>query len=211
MVDLTKRDVLSHVVRLFDEMYRKGYMDAYLVRDDGRIFEFIESTSKVGVYGVLTDGYYMSWFEYKLRLNQHIIKWTRRGVMQQILDGIQRMLAGNMTSCILPLAQSFYNAGAESYLKYQERIMAITIQTKRRYRVTSAGGKILTDRDVIYEIQQKCLDLKRRDSAVLEDEYSDYKTKREAIKPFKYDQFIYAIAAYMPVKKKEFKYDIWHR
>lgn len=211
MVDLTKRDILSQVVRLFDDMYRKGYMDAYLVRDDGRIFEFIENTSKVGVYGILTDGYLMSWFEYKLRLNQHIYKWSRRAVMQKIFDGIRKMYGGDMTSCIIPLAQSYYNSGAEAYLRYQERIMAMTMQTKRRYRATEVGGKIMSDRDIICEIQQKCLELKRRDMAVIEDEYTHYKTKRDAIKPQKYDQFVYAIAAFMPLKKKEFMYDIWHR
>lgn len=211
MVDLTKREILRQFVRLFDDMYRKGYMDAYLVRDDGVIFEFIESTSKVGVYGILTDGYLMNWFEYKLRLNQLVYKWPRRGIMQAIFDEITKMYSGGTTACVLPLAQSYYNMGAEAYLRYQERVMAMTMQTRKRYRATEVGGKIMSDRDMICEIQQKCLELKRRDSAIIEDEYADYKIKRDAIKPQKYDQFIYAIAGFMPLKKKEFRYDIWHR
>lgn len=211
MIDLSRREILSQVVRLFDDMYRKGYMDAYLVREDGRIFEFIENTSKVGVYGVLTDNFLVSWFEYKLMLNQHIYKWSRRAVMQELFDNIRKMHTGDFTSCVLPLAQSFYNSGAEAYLRYQERVMAMTMQTRKRYRATEVGGKIMSDRDMICEIQQKCLELKRRDLAVIEDEYSNYKVKRDALKPQKYDQFIYAISAFMPLKKKEFRYDIWHR
>ena len=89
-VDVDQR-MLNAITRLFDEMYRQGYMDSYSIQQDGSLYEFLDKVSTPDKFGILTDDHTMSWFEYKLYINSRVYKWHYRKEMEGILDEIKNM------------------------------------------------------------------------------------------------------------------------
>lgn len=208
-VDVDQR-MLNAITRLFDEMYRQGYMDSYSIQQDGSLYEFLDKVSTPDKFGILTDDHTMSWFEYKLYINSRVYKWHYRKEMEGILDEIKNMRK-TWQACVLTIAQAYYERAVEDFLKYGLRVSPVSISATKHMRVINGEPRILHGRDLVCEIQQMCVNLQRKCEAVSNDEGTSYKVRSAVPRTPQWNQIIWLIPQLIPPTKKDYKYDIWHR
>lgn len=162
---ITKPDV-SRLLRLFDRMYKLGVEDGYQHSyDEGLCREHIETTNYPGNFGLIRDGFISDEIDWQLTLQ-------REAKAMKIYEAVRKMFIrmgawarSNFYSCILPVAQDFYNMGVEDFLANPSADTIITFMEDRR---VWWGGKRVDTYGYVEKIQGFCGKRMRSEAAALE-------------------------------------------
>lgn len=163
---LIDRTDVSRLLTLFDRVYKLGVEDGYRhSHDEGLCREHIETTNYPGNFGLIRDSFISDAVEWELTLKgqAHIMK-----IYNPIRKMFNRMGAWavcNYFSCILPIAQDFYNMGVEDFLANPS---ADTITTFMEERRIWWGGKRVDTYGYVEKIQGFCGKRMRSEAAALE-------------------------------------------
>lgn len=160
-----KPDV-SRLLTLFDRVYKLGVEDGYRhSHDEGLCREHIETTNYPGNFGMIRDGFISDEIDWQLTLQ-------REAKAMKIYEPIRKMFIrmgawarSNFYSCILPIAQDFYNMGVENFLANPN---ADTITTFMEERRVWWGGKHVDTYGYVEKIQGFCGKRMRSEAAALE-------------------------------------------
>lgn len=162
---ITRPDV-SRLLTLFDRIYKLGVEDGYRYsHDEGLCREHIETTGHPGNFGLIRDGFISDETDWQLTL-------LREAKAMKIYEPVRRMFIrmgawarSNYYSCILPIAQAFYNMGVEDFLANPN---ADTITTFMEERRIWWGGKRVDTYGYVEKIQCFCGKRMRSEAAALE-------------------------------------------
>lgn len=111
------RDV-SKLISLFDRLYKLGVEDALqFLHDEGMCREHISVTSTPGKFGLLRDGFISDEIDWQLTIQQQAKVMGVYAPIRRMLTRMGAWAKSNYFSCILPLAQDFYNLGIKDALK----------------------------------------------------------------------------------------------
>lgn len=162
---ITKPDV-SRLLTLFDRVYKLGVEDGYRhSHDEGLCREHIETTNYPGNFGLIRDGFISDEIDWQLTLQ-------REAKAMKIYEPIRKMFIrmgawarSNFYSCILPIAQDFYNMGVEDFLANPN---ADTITTFMGERRIWWGGKRVDTYGYVEKIQGFCGKRMRSEASALE-------------------------------------------
>ena len=130
---LIDRTDVSRLITLFDRVYKLGVEDGYRhSHDEGLCREHIETTNYPGNFGLIRDGFISDEIDWQLTLQ-------REAKVMKIYEPIRKMLIrmgawarSNFYSCILPIAQDFYNMGVEDFLADPNADTITTFMEERR-------------------------------------------------------------------------------
>lgn len=158
---------VSKLLTLFDRIYKLGVEDGYNnSHDEGLCREHIETTNIPGNFGLIRDGFISDEIDWQLTLQ-------REAKVMKIYEPIRKMFIrmgawarSNFYSCILPIAQDFYNMGVEDYLANPG---ADTIATFMGERRVWWGGKRVDTYGYVEKIQGFCGKRMRSEAAALEE------------------------------------------
>lgn len=164
---LIDRTDVSRLLTLFDRIYKLGVEDGYNnSHDEGLCREHIETTNIPGNFGLIRDGFISDEIDWQLTLQ-------REAKVMKIYEPIRKMFIrmgawarSNFYSCILPIAQDFYNMGVEDYLANPG---ADTIATFMGERRVWWGGKRVDTYGYVEKIQGFCGKRMRSEAAALEE------------------------------------------
>lgn len=157
---------VSKLITLFDRMYKLGVEDGYQhSHDEGLCREHIETTNYPGNFGLIRDGFISDEIDWQLTLQ-------REAKAMKIYEAVRKMFIrmgawarSNFYSCILPVAQDFYNMGVEDFLANPN---ADTITTFMEERRVLWGGKRVDTYGYVEKIQGFCGKRMRSEAAALE-------------------------------------------
>lgn len=157
---------VSKLITLFDRVYKLGVEDGYNnSHDEGLCREHIETTNYPGNFGLIRDGFISDEIDWQLTLQ-------REAKAMKIYEPIRKMFIrmgawarSNYYSCILPIAQDFYNMGVEDFLANPN---ADTITTFMEERRIWWGGKRVDTYGYVEKIQGFCGKRMRSEAAALE-------------------------------------------
>lgn len=163
---LIDRTDVSRLLTLFDRVYKLGVEDGYNnSHDEGLCREHIETTNYPGNFGLIRDGFISDEIDWQLTLQ-------REAKVMKIYEPIRKMFIrmgawarSNYYSCILPIAQDFYNMGVEDFLSNPN---ADTITTFMEERRIWWGGKRVDTYGYVEKIQSFCGKRMRSEAAALE-------------------------------------------
>lgn len=163
---LIDRTDVSRLLTLFDRIYKLGVEDGYRYsHDEGLCREHIETTNYPGNFGLIRDGFISDEIDWQLTLQ-------REAKAMKIYEAIRKMFIrmgawarSNFYSCILPIAQEFYNMGVEDFLANPN---ADTITTFMEERRIWWGGKRVDTYGYVEKIQGFCGKRMRSEAAALE-------------------------------------------
>lgn len=163
---LIDRTDVSRLLTLFDRVYKLGVEDGYRhSHDEGLCREHIETTNYPGNFGLIRDGFISDEIDWQLTLQ-------REAKVMKIYEPIRKMFIrmgawarSNFYSCILPIAQDFYNMGVEDFLANPN---ADTITTFMEDRRVWWGGKRVDTYGYVEKIQGFCGKRMRSEAAALE-------------------------------------------
>lgn len=182
------RSVVSQIISILDYCYRLGVEAAREVEDEGLAREFIERTSKPGVYGLFSDNpVYVTWQEWTLRLMAKARSRCWNGGMVQYLNRMGRF-SNNYLSCLIPISQVFHNRGISDYLNTPSAADFVQFQGRTRVWWTKNGLKPVNNRTWVDELQIISFDLERRDAEVWERETAT-QAKKVALTAKQYEMF----------------------
>lgn len=157
---------VSKLITLFDRVYKLGVEDGYRYsHDEGLCREHIETTNYPGNFGLIRDGFISDEIDWQLTLQ-------REAKAMKIYEAVRKMFIrmgawarSNFYSCILPIAQEFYNMGVEDFLANPN---ADTITTFMEERRIWWGGKRVDTYGYVEKIQGFCGKRMRSEAAALE-------------------------------------------
>lgn len=157
---------VSKLITLFDRVYKLGVEDGYRYsHDEGLCREHIETTNYPGNFGLIRDGFISDEIDWQLTLQ-------REAKAMKIYEAIRKMFIrmgawarSNYYSCILPIAQDFYNMGVEDFLANPN---ADTITTFMEERRVWWGGKRVDTYGYVEKIQGFCGKRMRSEAAALD-------------------------------------------
>lgn len=163
---LIERTDVSRLLTLFDRVYKLGVEDGYNnSHDEGLCREHIETTNYPGNFGLIRDGFISDEIDWQLTLQ-------REAKAMKIYEAVRKMFIrmgawarSNYYSCILPIAQDFYNMGVEDFLANPN---ADTITTFMEERRIWWGGKRVDTYGYVEKIQCFCGKRMRSEAAALE-------------------------------------------
>lgn len=163
---LIDRTDVSRLLTLFDRVYKLGVEDGYNnSHDEGLCREHIETTNYPGNFGLIRDGFISDEIDWQLTLQ-------REAKAMKIYEAVRKMFIrmgawarSNFYSCILPIAQDFYNMGVEDFLANPN---ADTITTFMEERRIWWGGKRVDTYGYVEKIQGFCGKRMRSEAAALE-------------------------------------------
>lgn len=163
---LIERADVSRLITLFDRIYKLGVEDGYRYsHDEGLCREHIETTNYPGNFGLIRDGFISDEIDWQLTLQ-------REAKAMKIYEAVRKMFIrmgawarSNFYSCILPIAQEFYNMGVEDFLANPN---ADTITTFMEERRIWWGGKRVDTYGYVEKIQCFCGKRMRSEAAALE-------------------------------------------
>lgn len=163
---LIERADVSRLITLFDRIYKLGVEDGYNnSHDEGLCREHIETTNYPGNFGLIRDGFISDEIDWQLTLQ-------REAKAMKIYEAVRKMFIrmgawarSNFYSCILPIAQEFYNMGVEDFLANPN---ADTITTFMEERRIWWGGKRVDTYGYVEKIQCFCGKRMRSEAAALE-------------------------------------------
>lgn len=163
---LIDRTDVSRLLTLFDRIYKLGVEDGYQhSHDEGLCREHIETTNYPGNFGLIRDGFISDEIDWQLTLQ-------REAKVMKIYEPIRKMFIrmgawarSNFYSCILPVAQDFYNMGVKDFLANPN---ADTITTFMEERRIWWGGKRVDTYGYVEKIQGFCGKRMRSEAAALE-------------------------------------------
>lgn len=177
------------MIGLLDWIYQIGLYDARECDDEGLIRELCDKTSQAGVFGFLTDNHTITWDEWALRLMAKARSTSWNGIMSQYFARANEFGA-NFLSVFYNISQCFYNLGLTDYLEAHGKFDMALLSGLRRVRLTTEGRfRKVNTQEYVDTIQLMTFDLQRRDEAIFENAESEYKAKRVALAPKKYDMF----------------------
>ena len=130
---LIDRTDVSRLLTLFDRVYKLGVEDGYNnSHDEGLCREHIETTNYPGNFGLIRDGFISDEIDWQLTLQ-------REAKAMKIYEAVRKMFIrmgawarSNFYSCILPIAQEFYNMGVEDFLANPNADTITTFMEERR-------------------------------------------------------------------------------
>lgn len=157
---------VSKLITLFDRVYKLGVEDGYNnSHDEGLCREHIETTNYPGNFGLIRDGFISDEIDWQLTLQ-------REAKAMKIYEAVRKMFIrmgawarSNYYSCILPIAQEFYNMGVEDFLANPN---ADTITTFMEERRIWWGGKRVDTYGYVEKIQGFCGKRMRSEAAALD-------------------------------------------
>lgn len=157
---------VSKLITLFDRVYKLGVEDGYNnSHDEGLCRGHIETTNYPGNFGLIRDGFISDEIDWQLTLQ-------REAKAMKIYEAVRKMFIrmgawarSNYYSCILPIAQDFYNMGVEDFLANPN---ADTITTFMEERRIWWGGKRVDTYGYVEKIQGFCGKRMRSEAAALE-------------------------------------------
>lgn len=149
-----ERNDISRLISLFDRLYKLGVEDGCRFGgDEGLCRSHIEATREPGSFGLVRDGYFSDALDWQLTL-------LRQAKAAKIYASVHRLLvrmgawgAVNYLSCILPLAQDFYNLGLSDYLDNPGADSPVTFMGQRR---RWWGGRRVDNYGYVETIQTFC-------------------------------------------------------
>lgn len=157
---------VSKLITLFDRMYKLGIEDANEHSyDEGLCREHIETTNKPGHFGLIRDGFISDALDWQLTLQKQA---NRLSIYKRIYRMFIRMGAwakSTYYSCILPVAQDFYNLGIEDYFAHPNADTLATFMEERRIRW---GGKRADNFYFVEKIQEFCGKRMRSEASALD-------------------------------------------
>lgn len=168
------RAMAQQMVRMFDELYRQGVTDCIAADDEGLCREFLEATAEPGVYGLLTDSYYISPKEWQLRLMVIAGRISLNSPMYRLFCRMGNYTT-NYLGCFLPLASDFYRKGIKDALDYGHKFDATQFGIKTKVWLTDKGLKNVSGDAYKQEIQQMCFDRQRAEQTFMDD-YKEVRT-----------------------------------
>lgn len=198
------KNMAQQMVKMFDELYRLGVNDCISLEDDGRCQEFLEATAEPSVYGLLTDGYYISPKEWQLRLQVIAGRISLNSPMYRLFCRMGNYLS-NYLGCFLPLACDFYRKGIKDALAYRHLFDSTKFNAKTRVWLTEKGLKNISNDEYKNEIQQMCFNRQRTEQAFM-DGYKDLReskyqrigendARKKVRRPKHWDDFVVRIGA----------------
>lgn len=157
---------VSKLITLFDRIYKLGVEDGYQhSHDEGLCREHIETTNYPGNFGLIRDGFISDEIDWQLTLQ-------REAKAMKIYEAVRKMFIrmgawarSNFYSCILPVAQDFYNMGVEDFLANPNTDTITTFMEERR---VLWGGKRVDTYGYVEKIQGFCGKRMRSEAAALE-------------------------------------------
>lgn len=163
---LIDRTDVSRLLTLFDRVYKLGVEDGYNnSHDEGLCREHIETTNYPGNFGLIRDGFISDEIDWQLTLQ-------REAKAMKIYEAVRKMFIrmgawarSNYYSCILPIAQEFYNMGVEDFLANPNADIITTFMEERR---VWWGGKRVDTYGYVEKIQGFCGKRMRSEAAALE-------------------------------------------
>lgn len=150
---VTSTDI-SRLITLFDRVYKLGVEDGcQYSHDEGLCREHIETTNAPGNFGLIRDGFISDAIDWQLTLQ-------KQAKIMKIYEPVRKMFVrmgkwamSNFYSCILPVAQDFYNMGVEAYLANPGADTVATFMGERR---VLWGGKKIDNYGYVEIIQEFC-------------------------------------------------------
>lgn len=170
------RSMAQQMVRMFDELYRKGVNDCIATEDDGRCREFLDATAEPGVYGVLTDEFLINAKEWQLRLQVVAGRISLKSPMYRLFCMMGNYLS-NYLGCFLPLACDFYRKGISDALNHGHKLNLAIFNCKTKVWLTENGLRNVSNDDYKNEIQQMCYNRMRAEQMFM-DGYKDVRTTK---------------------------------
>ena len=163
---LIDRNDISRLITLYDRVYKLGVEDGYNnSHDEGLCREHIETTNYPGNFGLIRDGFISDEIDWQLTLQ-------REAKAMKIYEAVRKMFIrmgawarSNYYSCILPIAQEFYNMGVEDFLANPNADIITTFMEERR---VWWGGKRVDTYGYVEKIQGFCGKRMRSEAAALE-------------------------------------------
>lgn len=150
-------------MRIMGDAYKAGLRDAEYVNDVGRCTEFITQTQEPHTYGRITDNRFLLWYEWTTRLlgMKDIRQANVRAI--EIIRAIE--LEGKkatIRTCVLPLAQDFYNQGLRDWNEIPISRDLSAISEYHYPRWTRNGVKPRTNKQMYIEMQDFALERGKR-------------------------------------------------
>lgn len=157
---------VSKLITLFDRMYKLGVEDGYQhSHDEGLCREHIETTNYPGNFGLIRDGFISDEIDWQLTLQREAKAIKIYEAVRKMFIRMGAWARSNFYSCILPVAQDFYNMGVEDFLANPN---ADTITTFMEERRVWWGGKRVDTYGYVEKIQGFCGKRMRSEAAALE-------------------------------------------
>lgn len=160
--------IVRNVIRILDWCYRMGVRDARNAQDEGLCYEFLDKTSKAGVYGFLTDDFTIDWIEWSSRLRLQAMRISLNNPMNEYFR-----LMGNFNvtylCCLLPLTQHFYGLGVADFCNAPNGCEMAIFEDKTRVFWTEKGCRAIKLMEYKNLLQAILPALKRRDKQVWDD------------------------------------------
>ena len=117
MQPLIQPTAVSRMITLFDRVYKLGVEDGCrYAHDEGRCREHIKTTNEPGRFGMIRDGYTSDAVDWQITLQKQAKEMSVYEPVRKMFVRMGKWAASNYYSCILPIAQDFYNKGVEDYL-----------------------------------------------------------------------------------------------
>lgn len=162
---IQKADV-GRLITLFDRMYQLGVEDGYQHSyNEGLCREHIETTSYPGNFGLIRDGFISDEIDWQLTLQRQAKEGRIYKPIRKMFLRMGAWPRSNFYSCILPVAQDFYNKGVEDYLAAPGDDDLATFKDLRR---VWWGGKKVDTFSYVETIQGICGKRMRNEAAALE-------------------------------------------
>lgn len=171
-----EKNMAQQMVRMFDGLYRQGVTDCISLEDEGRCREFLEATAEPGVYGLLTDDYYITPIEWQLRLQMIAGRISLKSPMYKLFCRMGNVVT-NWLGCFLPLASDFYRKGIKDALNYGSKVDLAMLNSKTKVWITEKGLTNVDNHLYKQEIQQMCYNRQRAERAFM-DGYKDIRTSK---------------------------------
>lgn len=152
------RTTAPQVIKLFDECFRRGVMDASAEEDDYGCREFVDRHKADGGYGLVYDD---TDFDYR-RWRFTIERWCRESRLGSVGDTYLNSMYVRTASrqsflfAVLPMSMRFYLMGIEEWLEYPNPLgMALFKQErKQHWKPMPKHLKKLTTSDILSYLQE---------------------------------------------------------
>lgn len=158
---------VSKLITLFDRVYKLGVEDGYQnSHDEGLCREHIEKTNEPGCFGLIRDGFISDAIDWQLTLQRQAKEMKIYEPIRKMFMRMGRFAMSNYYSCILPIAQEFYNKGVEDALANPGNgSIAVFMDSRRMWW----GGKKVDNYEYVEQIQMMCGKRMRAEAVLMAD------------------------------------------
>lgn len=205
------KNTAGKIVSLCDWVYHLGVDEAYYKSDYGLAMEFLDKTSKQGIYGLLGKEIYFDWFEWQLQL----IRAAResKSAFPCIMEYLKKMgdWQTNWLSVFIPISFDFYRKGIADQINNPNGCDMAIFHDRKRVWWSKFGVQNVSNREYVSLIQQMCLDRRRMDIAEMEayedkretkyQRIGEWDMRKRVLNPRYYERFIQAISIYTAKKE----------